>query len=491
MSQRNDLLSWSNSDNLLDQLIKPVEAKLHLQYQIEAKSTEAIWPEGHVADPERGQELIPFHRAQTLAWECPRRIVGMIAGTQGGKTIFGPQWLWREILNKGSGDYIAITATFDLFKLKMLPALQHFLVYILGVARYWGSDRVLEIKDPSTGMFMAARSTDPMWARIILRSADSKGGLESVTAKAAWLDEAGQDTFGLQAWRAIQRRTAIARGRSLITTTLYDPGFVDSEIITRAQNGGETTIEQHDGAEIEVTNNEGVDIGLIQYDSIINPVYPREEYDAAKDSMPDDEFQAFWRGRRVSSRMMIYDCFNDKLNTCPRFAIPSNQGQRFLGLDFGPVNTAGFYVWDEPGTDKLYVYREYMAGGRTGKEHVEKLLDGEPGRPITYGGSKSEGNWRLELQQGGLGVREPLISDVKLGINIVYAGIKSRKVVFFDDLEGILNEIEKYKYKRDRQGEATEDIQDKNRFHYMDAGRYVLGSILKSPIKFKVQKLVS
>ncbi len=449
------------------------------------------WPERHVADPEKGNEQIAFHRAQDLAWDCPRRFIGMIAGTQGGKTIFGPQWLWREILQLGSGDYLAITSTFDLFKLKLLPSLQHFLVNILGVARYWGGDRILEIKDPATGMFKAKLSTDPMWARIILRSADSKSGLESATAKAAWLDEAGQDTFGLNAWRAIQRRLAIARGRALITTTLYDPGFVDYEIIDRAQKGGSTTIERHDGAEIEITDNEDVDIGLIQYDSIINPVYPREEYDRAKDTMPDDEFQAFWRGRRVSSRTMIYDCFDDKLNTCPPFVIPENEGQRFLGLDFGPVNTAGVYFWEEPGTGKLYAYREYMAGGRTGKEHAAKLVDGEPGRPLAYGGSKSEGNWRLELQQGGLGVREPTISDVKLGINTVYAGIKSRKIVFFETLEDTLDELKKYKYKRDKQGDATEEIQDKNKFHKMDAMRYILGSVLKEIPKAKVQKLIS
>ncbi|KKM87328.1 hypothetical protein LCGC14_1269980 [marine sediment metagenome] len=473
----------------MEHLLKPIEAKLHLQYQTKTESTEEIWPEGFVADPERGQEQIPFHRAQQLTWECPRRTVAMIAGTQGGKTIFGPQWLWREVLKHGSGDYLATTASYDLFKLKMLPALQHYLVYILKVARYWGSDRTLEIKDPSTGMFMAVRSTDPMWARIILRSADSKGGLESITAKAAWSDECGQDSFTLAAYRAIQRRLAIARGRHLLSTTLYDLGFIDSEIIAKAQKGGSTTIERPEHGEIEITDNKEFDIGLIQYDSIINPIYPREEYESAKASMPDDEFQAFWRGRRVSSRLMIYDCYDDDLNKCPPFKIP-NEGQRYMGMDFGPVNTAGLICWEEPETGNLYFYREYLAGGRTGKQHVEKLLDGENGRPITWGGAKSEDNWRLEMRQGGLSVRLPLITDLKFGINIVYVGIKTRKVIFFDTLEGTIEELKRYKYKRDRQGEATEEIENKNQFHYMDSLRAVAGSVLKTIPKAKVVKLV-
>ena len=65
---------------------------------------------------------------------------------------------------------------------------------------------MLELKDPGTGLFHATRVSDPMWGRIILRSADSTGGLEAGTGKGAWLDEAGQDNFGVDAWKAILRR---------------------------------------------------------------------------------------------------------------------------------------------------------------------------------------------------------------------------------------------------------------------------------------------
>ena len=48
----------------------------------------------------------------------------MLAGTQGGKTSFGPHWLNREIKTKGPGDYLAVTATFPLLENKMLPELK-------------------------------------------------------------------------------------------------------------------------------------------------------------------------------------------------------------------------------------------------------------------------------------------------------------------------------------------------------------------------------
>ena len=45
-----------------------------------------------------------FHRGQWQAWQAKRRQVVVLAGTQGGKTTFGPAWLEREIQQRGPGD---------------------------------------------------------------------------------------------------------------------------------------------------------------------------------------------------------------------------------------------------------------------------------------------------------------------------------------------------------------------------------------------------
>src|SRR5207245_1251149 len=131
----------------------------------------------------------------------------VFAGTQGGKTSFGPWWLWREIQETArSGelnDYIAATASYDLFKLKFLPALRETFEHVLRIGRYWSGDRIIELADPESGKFLASRSDDRMYGRIILRSAAGGGGMESLTGKAALLDECGQDEFTLETWEAI------------------------------------------------------------------------------------------------------------------------------------------------------------------------------------------------------------------------------------------------------------------------------------------------
>ncbi len=447
----------------------------------ELTAKRANWPDKHLVGID-GQP-VPFHRAQEIAYDTMRRFVAMTAGTQSGKTGFGPWWLKHKIDQLGGGDYIAATASFDLFKLKMLPAMRTVFENIFGIARFWSGDRILELRDPATGEFKAKRADDPMWGRIILRSAESEGGLESATAKAGWLDEAGQDSFTIDTWRAILRRLAIFQGPLLITTTLYNLGWLKQQIMDKAVKGGKVMLEHFEsGGEIEVTENERENICLVQFDSIINPVFPKDEFDHAKATMPDDEFQMFYRGRAAALRALIYDCFDRTKHTCPRFALPDSW-PRYMGLDFGGVNTAALIYAEEPGTGNWYGYREYHKGGRTAKEHAEALLKGEPMVPFTVGGSKSEGQWRQEFRAGGLPVREPAVSEVNVGISRVYGAHKQNKIIYFDDLEGVLDQKGTYKRKRDKEGNITDEIENKATFHFMDAERYIIGYKFKEQAK--------
>ncbi len=412
----------------------------------------------------------------------------MIAGTQGGKTSFGPWWLDDRIKQLGGGDYLAVTASYDLFKLKMLPEFLRVFEDILKRGRFWLGDKIFELRDPATGQFWAKKSTDRMWGRVILRSAQSLGGLESATVKGMWLDEAGQDDFTIDAWRALRRRGAIHRATVLITTTLYNLGWLKQQVIDKAVAGGQVAIEHPTpDSEIEFTDNAAASIALVQYDSIVNPAYPKEEYDEAQATMPDDEFQMFWRGRVTSLRTLIYDCFDRTRHTCRPFKLP-DEWIRYMGMDFGGVHTAGIFYAQEPGTGNLYGYREYLAGRRTAAEHKEELVKGEPMLPFTVGGSKSEDQWRDEFRAAGLPVREPKIADVNVGINRVYGMHKQGKIIYFDTLEGVLDQKGTYKRKRDKTGQVTDEIENKNAYHFMDAERYIIGYLNDKADKLKAQE---
>src|SRR5262249_36889490 len=66
-------------------------------------------------------------------------------------------------------------------------------------------------------------------------------------------------------------------------------------------------------------------------------------------------------------------------------------------------------------------------------------------------------------------------SSVEVGISRVYAAISAGELVFFEDLEGILDEMQAYSRKLDERGDPNDEIEDTSFYHGLDALRYVVG----------------
>jgi len=397
-----------------------------------------------------------FHEGQLRAWDSEARFTFILAGTQGGKTSYGPIWLWREIQRRGSGDYLAVTSSYDLFKLKMLPALRELFEGLLGTGRYWSGDRVIELADPETGKFLASRADDPMWGRIILRSAASGGGLESTTAKGAWADECGQDSFPLEAYEAILRRLSLSGGRLLGTTTLYNLGWVKSEIYDRWQAGDPN-------------------YQVVQFPSYLNPLFPREEYERAKATMPAWRFAMFYDGALARPAGLIYESYDPDLHDKDDFAIPPSW-PRYVGVDFGAVNTALVWLAALPHKPGVFVlYRESLTGGKSTAEHARIARQWMEQENVVrfWGGAPSEDQQRMDWTHEGVRIQRPPIVDVEAGIDRVGGLFKTHSLYIFKSCKGLRDELARYKRKTDPQGQVTPEIADKATFHRLDALRYV------------------
>lgn len=400
-----------------------------------------------------------FHPGQERAWDSDRRFVLVLAGTQAGKTCFGPPWLYEEIKRRGPGDYLVVTPTYPLLELKALPEFKRLFETLLRVGRYVGSPSKKFVFSPD-GCRRMFGSHDPDTPTVVhFGYAAEPDSLESATVKAAWLDEAGQKKFRLSSWEAVQRRLAIHQGRALITTTPYDMGWLKKKL--------------HDPWQDARGNHPDIDV--VRFDSAENPAFPKEEFERMRRELPRWKFDLFCRAIFTRPAGLVYDCFDEGRECVPRFAIPDNW-PRFLGLDFGGANTAAVFFAEEPGTGRRYLYREYRAGSRTAKQHVEALLAGEPGLPTAVGGSHSEGQWREEFAAAGLPVMEPPVKAVDVGIDRVYAAHVGDKVRVFKDLDGYLDQKASYSYATNDQGEplGTGEIEDKHSYHLLDAERYVM-----------------
>lgn len=387
---------------------------------------------------------INLHAGQTKAWDSKRRQVFVIAGTQSGKTSFVPIWLDREIRERGHGDYLAVTATYDLFKLKFLPEMKNFFCTMFGW-EYAASERVI------------TKAYKPrMFDRIIMRSADAEGGLESASAKAAVLDECGQDKFKVTAYDAVLRRLSLSRGRILGATTPYNLGWLKTQIFDEWRKGDE-------------------DIQVVQFKSIMNPMFPKEEYYERKAKMPTWKFEMFYNGNFSRPAGLIYEDFTDN-HVIPDFTIPL-EWRRFLGVDFGAVHNCKIWLAQDPASKIYYLYRELLQGNKTTQEHVNEVKSHNENNLLVWGGAKSETQQRMDWNAAGLMINEPPIWDVEAGIDRVIELIKSGMLFVFKSCTGVRDEFGTYSRKLDESGKPTDEIKDKNEYHHLDALRYVASGL--------------
>ena len=401
-----------------------------------------------------GEMRLNLHEGQTRGWESEKRFVILQASVQWGKTCLGPHWLEREMGYRGAGDYLAVTSTFPLMNLKMLPELKEVFERILRWGAYKAADRIFESHERLRG---APAS------RIIVGSAQNPESLASATAQAAWLDELGQHQFNRGAWEEVLRRLSLSRGRVFGTTTLYEFGWYKLELYDKWRAGDP-------------------DIDVIAGDALQNPAFPVEEYEDARKRMPRWKFNMFYRGIFEKPAGIIYDSFDEGVCVIPRFEL-SKAWPRYVAHDFGPNNTGALWYAQDPTTGWLYVNRAYLSGGLSAYDHAQKFKALSAGENIVkrVGGAHAEEGWRESFRAAGWPITESRLTvnggasgSVEVGIDIVYGWHKRNAIFVFDDVKLYLDEKLSYSRKLDDSYQPTDEIDNKSSFHLMDAERYLI-----------------
>jgi len=419
-----------------------------------------------------GTLRVHLHDGQTEAWDALERYIVVSAGTQSGKTSFGPHWLEREISDwletnpQESGDFIAVSATYPLMNLKMLPEFLQVFKVLLGLGQYKASDRVFESAEKLHG--------GPLW-KVFLGSAENPDSLESATAIAAWLDEPGQKRFKRESNEAINRRVSLHRGRILYTTTPYVFGWFKREVYDRAAK-----------------NEPGYK--LVNFKSTMNPLFSVQEYEEQKTKLPRWKHSMFYDGVFERPAGQIYDCFDAVAQVIKRFEIPLSW-PRYTGHDFGPIHTAALFYAIEPTTGNIFLYRSIVTDTKASvhenvvkwREQMHRDNAGKIDEQIMkrVGGAKGESGWRDAYAAEGWPIAEPKITgpgSVELQIDRVYALNKLNKVFAFDDLQDYLDEKESFSRELNEQYEPTDKIEDEANYHYMAAERYILSDFTPETI---------
>ncbi len=393
--------------------------------------------------------IIHPHEGQLRVKKSKAQYIAALAGAQSGKTEFMPSVMHDEMLKRGSGDYMAVSSSFPLMDKKLVPIYRQYFEQYLHIGHWQEAKKKLLIE-----------SGDLKWT-LFFGSAKNTDSLESATAKAAHLDESGQDDFTLDSYEAILRRVSGNNGRIFFTTTLYNFGYLKSEVYDRWKNGDP-------------------DYEVIQWDSIIRPGFSKTVWEDRKRKMQPWKFDMQLRGIYSRPAGMIYSDFNESIHIVKPFPIPRSWNWH-VGIDPGAVHTALVWVAEDPGTNTYYIVNSYLDGNKTTKEHVKKATLHPAYSHVTrwVGGAGSEQQFRDDWTSEGIHVREPEIRDVEAGIDRVTALLRERRLFIFntEDNQPLIEEFRSYSRELDEQGQPTDRIKDKNKYHLEDASRYVFCGI--------------
>ena len=445
-----------------------------------------------VDDQGHEEWLFRCHDGQWAALQAQERFILILAGRQSGKTIFAPWWLLREIMLRGPGDYLFVTPTYKLLKLKALPEFLRLFEKRLGYGTFLKSDMQFVFNERGLRECFGPDMEEDGHVTIYFGHAANPESLESATAKAAVLDECGQKTFRLESWEAINGRLTIHEGRILMCTTPYYLGWLKKLIFDKRKEP---------------------DKFVVQFKSTMNPAFPQKEYDRIMSSgMPEWRRKMFYDGEFTHPAGQIYDCFEEDEHTMDRIPIPDHW-KRYVGMDFGAANHAGVYLAAEEKpngepTGRYYVYRTYHAGNKTYQQHKNDMLTApqtmermyecngigrdqglrdEPRVPTSWGGAASESQERLEFGKLGWRILKLRMGNVEVQIQRTYELISTGRLLIFNDLTHIIDDLHSYSRKLDLNSNPTDVIEDKASYHLLDALRYVCTGVNRPMVEREVR----
>jgi hypothetical protein len=424
------------------------------------------------------------HEGQRRALESKKQIIAMLCGKQAGKSVTCPLWMYNQIIDwdrrlnddkevlPTDGVFWSVSPSFPLQEEKLQPIFYDFFVSMLGIGKYYVQKKKFDITiDHNDG-------TSSKY-EIRLKSGDKVESLASATTYAICIDEAGQNSFSQAAWEECRARIGSTGGKILLTTTIYNFGWLKHLIYDEWRKG-----------------NPSIDV--IQFESIMNPFFSRAEWDNARRVLPAWKFDMSYRGIFTRPLGRIYQDFDETCIVAP-FEVPISS-YVFIGIDPGITHHSTVFLSEiypnqpeytnfplSDGANPVYVlYDSNIVGSdtttTTNKEHATALKSHKDFDKVktVCGGAKSEIYFREDYRAMGVEIIEPPYKEVSAGIDTITAMLKTHQLYICSDQTRIIKEFEEYSYKLDIEGEITPIIENKEMYHGLDGVRYICLAIGKN-----------
>jgi len=325
-------------------------------------------------------------------------------------------------------------------------------------------------RELEAGIITAYGGEKPQWfdyrngSRIWIAGLDKAGKVLSAEHDGIYTNQA--EELSLPDWEILTTRTTGRAGNMPYSQTIGDcnPGPPTHWIRTRAQSGQLTLLQSthYDNPEI--------------YDPATGELTEQGQRRLARlRGLSGARLLRLYHGLWAAPEGAIYSVFDEEKHRVKAFDIPATW-PRFVGIDPVGAYIAAVWIALDPRNNILNVYREYLGPfGVPTRQHAQNILQLSEGETVFYWvvGQPAERQPRADFQSYGIPARPPAFADLWMGIDRVNALLTEFSMVVHDSCPNLLSEIGDYRRKL-TDGEPTEQIENKDKFHMLDSLRYAV-----------------
>ena len=212
------------------------------------------------------------------------------------------------------------------------------------------------------------------------------------------------------------------------------------------------------------------------FSSYDNPHIPKEEIDAAKETLPEERFSQEYLAEFQKTTGLVYKGFSRTLHTYEDDSLPSTKCRRVAGVDFGFRNPAAVLEILYDG-ERVWVKDEWYKSGKTDIEVAEYVAGSnfdavypDPENPAAI----------EEMERLHVNTREVSKGkgSVESGINNIQELIKSGRIKVHKRCINLISEFETYAYPDTKDEKNPDEKPIKFKDHALDALSYAVRMLL-------------
>jgi hypothetical protein len=257
-------------------------------------------------------------------------------------------------------------------------------------------------------------------------------------------------------WTILQSRLGLHRGRALFTGYTMNTGWYYQDIYKRWEAGDP-------------------DYDVIQFPSTANPDYPREEFERARQTLPDWLFDMRYLGQFRKPAGLVYACLDSGAIVDP-FPVPGGW-PIYVGLDPGVYFAALFLTWQ---SGVYYAFGEYYTEMlKSAADHGAGMRAVLPASPLFWIYDPSRATDMANLAPEGVLPQALADNAVLAGIVTVITLLKAGRLKFMRGRCPVtLDQLGKYSFPTEpATGAVARENPIKKDDHLPDCLRYVLHTL--------------